>query len=924
MAILLCCLPVFMVLGTNATANTVTTVVGGGGADGIPAVDSFLNSPGQIAFDPMGNLYVADYYNNRIRKISPSGVISTFAGTGRLPQGAIVPNGVLAADANIAGPFGLAVGPDGSIYFSETLSHRIRRVSPSGVISTIAGTGTAGFTGDGGQVAGAAINAPSGITLGSDGTIYFADSMNHRIRKIAPNGVITTIAGTGVALLSGDGGTALAASFSNPQGIAIDSQGQIYVADKGNNRVRKIAVDGIVSSLADGGYATVVGSGMTVPIYGLFQPYGVTIDENGDCLIADTGNSRVLRVSAAGNASTLVGSFPTFAGDGGLAINARVNRPKAITTAGGSIYISDTENHRIRKIDSSNIISTTAGVGINFLGDGLQATNIPIQELAGMTIGLDEKLYFIDYKNKRVRRVETDGSVITVAGNGTFGFGGENVSATSVGLGSPISLAADRAGRIFILDAQFDKIWSVSSGGLISTYAGGGMNSITAYIGPATNASLLYPTHIHLSRTGELFVNCNDSIRAIDVLGNIRQVQNGSATGLTTNWLGGFYFSTFIPGQVMHRDNGGLTSVFAGSGQSGSTGDGGLGVKATMSPYNLASDAAGNVYLVDRYATPRIRRVNAAGLVSTVAGGGGDAGGEGINATSASIDARQIARSESGALYFSEIDRIKKVTFSDLPSAPSGVTVRPGNGRAALSATPPQYSGGAAILGYLAECGTAGAVAISKSPTLTISPMTNGESIQCRAFAINTNGVGPPSEFVSVTPSASATFELIGVYAATSHGGPGSHMLPINLQAMTPQELTVDPRGSTSGTRQIVVMFTNNVLSVTSISASTGAVTYSIAGNDLILNLIGELNNSRVDIALTGINGQIDLPFSIVYSLGDVSKSRAVNAVDINAQKAQIGRNITFANFEFDVNGSGKIDIDDVRLIKSRSGQITP
>ncbi|WP_462202950.1 SMP-30/gluconolactonase/LRE family protein [Frankia sp. CcWB3] len=234
----------------GAVSDLAGTGAGGISGDGGPASAAQLDGPGSTTRDKAGNIYIGDAKNNRIRKISPAGVITTIAGTGDAGYGGA---GGPATAAKINGPNDLQMTDDGTLYFADLASDTIQKVTPGGIITTVAGTGEEGFSGDGGPATRAKLNVPS-LTVGPDGrTLYLADYRNHRIRRVDPNGVITTIAGTGVEGSGGEGGPAAAAQFKNPSSVAVDGSGALYIADNGNDRVRRIDPNGTITTVAQPG-----------------------------------------------------------------------------------------------------------------------------------------------------------------------------------------------------------------------------------------------------------------------------------------------------------------------------------------------------------------------------------------------------------------------------------------------------------------------------------------------------------------------------------------------------------------------------------------------------------------------------------------------------------------------------------------------
>ena len=295
-------------------------------------------------------------------------------------------------------PGSMAFAPDGTAYFTK-LNGRIHKVSPSGAVSLIAGppgdSFDCGFSGDGGPALAARFCYPDGIARDSAGNLYVADTSNHRIRKINVAGIVTTFAGTGTGGFSGDGGAAASALLNNPRGLAIDSSGNLYVSDVSNSRVRKITSAGIISTVAGSGAWGFSGDGGPATAASFYIPEGLAFDGAGNLYISDTGNNRVRRVSAAGIISTVVGSGPTgigqgaFAGDGGPALLARLNSPRGIAfdKAGNTLYIADTGNFRIRKVDAAGQIGTIAGNGVN--GSPAQGAPAAMTSLYPYSVGVD-------------------------------------------------------------------------------------------------------------------------------------------------------------------------------------------------------------------------------------------------------------------------------------------------------------------------------------------------------------------------------------------------------------------------------------------------------------------------------------------------------------------------------------------------------
>jgi sugar lactone lactonase YvrE len=324
---------------SNASKNAVVTVAGNGTlgfADGNIA-DARFYQPTGVAVDAAGNIYVADSQNHRIRKITPGGVVSTLAGSGT--AGSAEGDGTA---AQFNSPRAVAVDATGNVYVADGINNKIRKITPAGTVSTLAGSGASGFEdGDG-------INAkfyfPKGIALDASGNIYVADDINHRIRKITPTGTVTTIAGSTSGSDDGDG---INAKFHGPRGVTLDAAGNIYVADAGNHRIRKITPTGTVSTIAGSTVGVTEGIGTAAKFN---TPAGIAVDASGNIYVADDENERIRKITTNGTVSTLAGGFLQGFTDGGGG-DAQFRSPTGLAIdASGNIYVADRHNHSIRKI----------------------------------------------------------------------------------------------------------------------------------------------------------------------------------------------------------------------------------------------------------------------------------------------------------------------------------------------------------------------------------------------------------------------------------------------------------------------------------------------------------------------------------------------------------------------------------------------
>jgi uncharacterized protein (TIGR03437 family) len=334
----------------TAPKYVITTFAGTGtgeySGDAGKAVEAGINQPWGMVLDSSGTLFFADQVNCRVRKIV-DGTISTVAGTGTCSY---TSDAVAATSAELNYPTHLALNSSGNLYIADTVNHRIRMIAASGNISTVAGTGDAGYYGDDAEATKAYLSYPTGIAVDSAGIIYIADTYNHVIRKVATDGKITTFAGDNVAGSKGDGGKATEARLRYPTGLALDSAGNLYIADSNNHRIRKITTAGIISTVAGSGVYGFSGDGGPATEAALEYPDGVDVDKAGNIYIVDTLNSRVRMVGADGIIWTIAGNGRYGkTGDGGLATSAQLRFPSAILmNASGSLYLADTQNNKIR------------------------------------------------------------------------------------------------------------------------------------------------------------------------------------------------------------------------------------------------------------------------------------------------------------------------------------------------------------------------------------------------------------------------------------------------------------------------------------------------------------------------------------------------------------------------------------------------
>ena len=328
-------------------------------------------------------------------------------------------------------------------------------------IATVAGNGTAGYTGDGGSATAAEINIPRGVAFDSSGNLYIADEINHRIRMVTSAGTISTVAGNGTAGFTGDGGAATSAELNYPAGIAVDGSGNLFIADTSNNVIRKRTSSGTISTVAGTTGSGYAGDGGVATSAVLSTPAGVAIDASGNLYIADTGNNVIRKVASDGTITTVAGnSFGGYGGDGGPAVNATLTGPTGVVAdAAGNLYIADTRNHVVRKVGKDGIINRFAGTGAGgYSGDGSPAVQAMLNYPEGLALDAAGNLYITDSLNCRIRMVTPTGMITTVAGTGKFGSSGDGGPADKALLDTPSDVALGAGGSLYIADSQNNRI----------------------------------------------------------------------------------------------------------------------------------------------------------------------------------------------------------------------------------------------------------------------------------------------------------------------------------------------------------------------------------------------------------------------------------------------------------------------------------
>jgi sugar lactone lactonase YvrE len=603
-------------------------VRGSGSQDGV-GPDAWFNFPEGVAVDAVGTVYVADSRSHTIRKVAPDGRVSTFAGS----AGSASCVDDVGVAARFQFPMGLALDATGNLYVADSGNSSIRKISPSGIVITLAGGRGLGGTTDG-PVSSARFNSPEALVVDPAGNVIVSDTYNHTIRVVSPQGMVSTLAGTpGVA--GGGDGPAATATFNYPSGLALDAQGNLYVADSGNHVIRKITPAGVVSTEV-GIMGTPGFSDGSVTAARFRNPTGIAFDDLGNMYVSDSSNYTLRKITVSGQVSTLAG-VPGFQGSkDGSGGTAQFAYPKGVAVdLGGNLYVADTSSQLIRKVTPGGLVSSLAGSPEQFgsiEGTGDQAR---FHSPTGLTVDPTGNIYVADEVNRKVRLVSPGGTTSSLAGSGFYGHA--DGSALTATFQSPWGIAMDGMGNLFVSDETDQTIRKISPAGDVNTFAGS--HGVTGFAdGSGSTARFNGPSGLAADALGNVYVaDClNHTIRKITSTGvvstlagtpGIRGYQDGPGSGALFNYpdgigvdaAGNVYVADSSNSLIRKITPGGLVSTLAGYLLWAGAQDG-VGSEALFRfPQGLAVKADGTVFVADTH-NQIIRKITPDGTVTTVAG----------------------------------------------------------------------------------------------------------------------------------------------------------------------------------------------------------------------------------------------------------------------------------------------------------------
>jgi len=648
--------------------------------DGQPATNVTLTLVDGIAVDVQGNVFIAHRSKNRIRKINKEGIITTIAGNG--DAGYSGDNGP-AISATLNFPAGLCIDKHENLFIADRNNHRVRMINAEGIITTVAGTGSPEYGGDGGPATFAQLNFPSDLVCDDSRGLFISDRSNSRIRKVNSDGIISTYAGMGVAGYGGDFGPATEAMLKFPFGIAKDIEGNLFIADRGNNRIRKVTSQGIITTVAGDGSHFFSGDYGPAERASLAFPTDVTIDEKGSLYISDRNNNRIRKVDSMGIITTFMGTGEReYNGDNEIAPETSLSLPFSIAIdSERNLLVVDRSHFMVRKVNlQTQEVTTTAGNGKSlFRGDGGPGRGANLATPSGIAIDEQDNIIFSDKMNSRLRKIDKNGIINTIAGTGREGYEGNGGQAIDASLFLPDMIANDKSGNLYIISPQ-GRSWivrKIANDGVISLFAGNAVQGYSGNGGPAIEASFHTLKDVAVDDKGNVYLAdyINQNIRKINKEGMISTVAEENwklikdeeihPNGIAIDDEGNIFVSDSGSSKIRKIDVSGNVSVFAGNGEFKDSGDGAPAIDAGIrSPGGLVFSPDAELFIAEE-TTHRIRKINKEGIISLVAGTGVPGfSGEGGPANKAQLKSPyRMAFDKEGNLYFTdrENNRVRKI-----------------------------------------------------------------------------------------------------------------------------------------------------------------------------------------------------------------------------------------------------------------------
>ena len=824
--------------------GAVTTLAGGShGSGGGNGGGAQLNAPMGVALDAGGNLYVSDTGSSTIKKITPGGAVSTLAGNADKPGST---DGA-GSEARFSLPEGVAVDSGGNVYVADEGNSTIRKITPDGVVTTLAGAADATGSDDGTGAA-ATFEAPFGVAVDAAGNVYVADQRANTIRKITPGGVVTTLAGTPGTSGRVDG-TGPAAQFNDPRGIAVDAAGNLYVAD--SDTVRLITPGGMVTTIAGRNYGSADGTGPAAQFY---YPSGLAVDASGKIFVADQGNWLIRKVSAGGVVSTVAGVGTGVGSADGTGDSARFNFPYGVAVDGsGTVYVADSNNCTIRAISREGVVSTLAGSpGISASVDGAGAA-ARFEGPEGVAVDGAGNVYVADYDT--IRTITPKGIVSTLAG-----LAGAHGSADGIGAAArfygAVGVAVDGAGNVYVADSNNETIRKITPDGAVTTLAGHA-GVLGSSDGAGAAAGFRTPAGVAVDSAGNIYVadQANETIRKITAAGAV-------------------------------------TTLVGAAGADGSA-DGTGGAARFAGPVGVAVDGMGNVYVTDTE-NRTVRKVTPSGAVTTLAGSVGDEGNaDGVGAAAIFNLPLGIAVDVSGNLF-----------VADGPNN----TIRVGSpGNAPLLPSEPSFSspavsqaiatGDAVVFGAPSNSVPAPGyqwsfngvpIAGATGSTLLIAGATAANSGEYYCVATNPLGITTTAATLAVvdtpdpgrlinlscrSPVGTGSSVLIAGFVVGGNGTSGSETLLVRASgpALAPFGVTgelPDPDLQVNNARTISVVATNTGWGGSALVSSTAAAVVAFPWIDPTSHdsaLVESLPAGPYTAVVTGNSGDTGIALAEIY-----------------------------------------------------------